>query len=545
QNPMTRCWGFLLQVQRFLESSWNDSDVVPRFCSVYVDLRRAMEELFGQQTVFLLSLRQGFCEGLLQLSFLTTLHLTERFARYIDQRVQEIRSDSSDFRAMDQLQQFLEFVLFLSDLELTNTFEHFYRHYLADRLLSLGPCWLENYVVEHIGICFPNHFPQQMLKNLQEAKDLQREQHLYSLQEVDSGLLSEEDEESEVRRGGRGTASGGVSVPHSVLVEEDEEDLDVQISVLSPRCWAVSSLCYMNDPSKHLPESLGARLQRFTDFYMKSQSTPGSELSQCRRLQWTWLGNAELQYGDLTVRVSTLQMFILLLFNQQEEISEEFLLQSTGMSSPLLSHALTPLTAKDSILRHNQNGETEILIKKPPGNVLQLRPKQTYLNVEEDEGRSLERKRNVLLCLITRIMKMEKEIHIDNLVYVCALCSELWILSQVIDACKKLELKESLPSLGLGCSHTDVLSCVMHLLSLGYVRRGEDSQHILEYLCTEPSTPHKEKHIITLATGIYGIFQHPFHSFGSVLFPASAPQSQSTSLLLPLSLLYEVISVGM
>ncbi|KAM8947624.1 cullin-9 [Pelodytes ibericus] len=466
---IAQCWQGVVQqeVQRFLESSWNDGDLVPQLCSLYLSLRRAMEELFGQQTLFLLSLRQGFCEGLLQLSFLTALHVMEQFARYIDQRIQEIRSDCSDLLALDHLQQFLEFVLFLSDLEIANSFEHFYRHYLADRLLSLGPCWLEDFVVDHIGICFPNRFPQQMLKNLQEASDLQREQNLYSLQELDTRLLAEDDE--------------------SQVMDEDytdEEELNVQISVLSPRCWAVSALCHMDDPRKHFPQSLAGCLERFSDFYSKSQSVLGSGFSQCRRLQWTWLGNAELQYGDLCLRVSTLQMFILLLFNQQEEICEESILQSTGLSPILLSHALTPLTAKGGILNHNQKGRLCLndkeLIVRGPGKVFQLLPKQIYLNVEEDEGCSLERKRNIIFCLITQIMKEENEIHIDNLVF------------KVTEACRKLESrKQSVKLMSFGCSNTDVLSCIMHLISQGYVRRSEDSPHILDYLSNIPSTPHK------------------------------------------------------
>lgn len=40
--------------------------------------------------------------------------------------------------------------------------------------------------------------------------------------------------------------------------------------------------------------------------------------SKPRRLQWTWLGHAELLFGGWTLHVSTLQMFILLHFNSQE-----------------------------------------------------------------------------------------------------------------------------------------------------------------------------------------------------------------------------------
>ena len=46
-----------------------------------------------------------------------------------------------------------------------------------------------------------------------------------------------------------------------------------------------------------------------------------------------------------------------------------------------------------------------------------LLPKQTYLNVDEDSARTLERKRNFIYCLIVHIMKTEKEMHIDNLVF--------------------------------------------------------------------------------------------------------------------------------
>ena len=52
------------------------------------------------------------------------------------------------------------------------------------------------------------------------------------------------------------------------------------------------------------------------------------------------------------------------------------------------------------------------------GEALWLIPPQTYLNVEKDEGRTLEQKRNLLSCLIVRILKAhgEKGLHIDQLV---------------------------------------------------------------------------------------------------------------------------------
>ncbi|XP_066451529.1 cullin-9 isoform X2 [Eleutherodactylus coqui] len=478
---IAQCWQGVVrkQVQRFLEMAWNNEDLVPRLCSMYRALRCAMDEMFGQQTRFLLSLRQGFCEGMLQLSYLTALHVTEQFARYIDRLITAIRVDSSDLRSLEQLKEFLDFVLFLSDLELANSFEHFYRHYLADRLLSLGPCWLESSVVDHIGICFPNRFPQQMLKNLQEAKDLQREEHLFRLQERDRGVLSEEEDDEEEM----------VVEESSVLQYEGVEDADVQISVLSPRCWSIASLCYLDDPSKYLPETLSTPLQHFTDFYTKRQAAVASDVAQSRRLQWTWLGNAEVQYGDLTLQVSTLQMFILLLFNQRKEVLEETIVQSTGVAETLVRQALAPLTGQGGILAH-KNGllyvNGDLVMGRTPGKVLVLVPRQTYLNVEEDEGRTMEKKRNIILCLITQIMKVEKELHIDNLVF------------RVIESCQKLNFGMNLKFLSFSCSHADVLSCIMYLVNQGYARRGDESPHIIEYLSRDPSTPQKSKAHISL-----------------------------------------------
>lgn len=47
-----------------------------------------------------------------------------------------------------------------------------------------------------------------------------------------------------------------------------------------------------------------------------------------------------------------------------------------------------------------------------------LVPPQTYLEVENEEGRSLEKKRNLLNCLVVRILKAhgDEGLHIDRLV---------------------------------------------------------------------------------------------------------------------------------
>uniref|UniRef100_A0A8D0D958 Cullin 7 n=1 Tax=Sander lucioperca TaxID=283035 RepID=A0A8D0D958_SANLU len=474
------CWQGVVQrqVKKFLESSCSLPDFVERYRTLYLRLKNAMEELFGQQTAFVLALRHGFSAALLHLSILRAMHVSERFAQYIDQMIQASGVASGSVETLERLKQFLEPMLFLSGLELASTFEHFYRYYLGDRLLSQGNVWLESAVIDHIGSCFPSRFPQQMLKNLSESAELQQEFHLYRLQQLDRCLQ----EHDQVR-----------------MMEEEwaetEEEAEVQVLVLSPRCWAVSSLCFLEEPANHFPSELCSYLNQFTQFYTHSQYTH----SKPRRLQWTWLGHAELQFGCWTLHVSTLQMFILLQLNSHEEVRVDALLQATGLSAAVLLHALLPLITEDGpltcscpedpsqgVLRLNQ----QVASRSVSGVAacVQLLPRQTYLNVDEDAAGTLERKRNYVYCLIVHIMKQEKEMHIDNLVfklYEAGTCTNM--LSLVLAS-------RSPGSPGAGrfsCSTSDVLSCIMHVISKGCVRRNDDNPHIVEFLPEDPSTPQK------------------------------------------------------
>ncbi|XP_041722975.2 cullin-9 isoform X1 [Coregonus clupeaformis] len=464
------CWQGVVQrrVKKFLDSRCSLPDFVERYRNMYLSLKNAMEELFGQQTAFVLALRHGFSAALLQLSILTAMHMSEQFAQYIDLMIQESGVDSGNVETLNQLQQFLEPMLFLSGLELANTFEHCYRYYLGDRLLGQGKVWLESAVIMQIGTCFPNRFPQQMLKNLSESEELQQEFHLYRLQQLDKTLQDVDEEMMDDQP------------------SEPDEESEVKVLVLSPRCWAVSSPCYLDNSSRYFPKQLCTYLAEFTDFYSNSQCVYNLTHSKPRRLQWTWLGHAELHYGSCTLYVSTLQMYILLQFNHQQDVSVEALQQATGLSPIVLAHALSPLTAEKGILTTDSPNTNFVkgvlrLNKKALSQSLENHsycylPKQTYLNVDEDAARLLERKRNFIYCLIIQIMKAEKEMHIDNLVF------------RVLDTCQK---REATRSVHFSCSTTDVLSCVMHVISKGYIRRNEDSPHIVEFLPEDPSTPLK------------------------------------------------------
>uniref|UniRef100_A0A665X1G4 Cullin 7 n=1 Tax=Echeneis naucrates TaxID=173247 RepID=A0A665X1G4_ECHNA len=460
------CWQGVVQrqVKKFLESSCSLPDFVERYRTLYLRLKNAMEELFGQQTAFVLALRHGFSAALLQLSILRAMHVSERFAQYIDQMIQVSGAAAGSVETLERLQQFLEPMLFLSGLELANTFEHFYRYYLGDRLLAQGNIWLESAVIDHIGSCFPSRFPQQMLKNLGESAELQQEFHLYRLQQLDRCLQERGVEQEEWM--------------------ESEEEADVQVLVLSPRCWAVSSLCFLDEPAKHFPAELWSYLNQFTQFYSHSHH------SKPRRLQWTWLGHAELQFGCWTLHVSTLQMFILLQFNNEEEVSVEALLQVTGLSAAVLLHALMPLISEGAPLVCSQPDDPrhgvltidqQVALRSMDGIPVsvQLLPRQTYLNVDEDAAGTLERKRNYIYCLIVHIMKQEKEMHIDNLVF------------KVLDSCQKQEASRPPGAGRFSCSTSDVLSCIMHVINKGCIRRNEENLHIVEFLPEDPSTPQK------------------------------------------------------
>ncbi|XP_068796966.1 cullin-9 isoform X2 [Struthio camelus] len=464
---ISQCWRGVVQqqVQRFLEAAWQAPDVVERYCKLYQHLRGATAELFGQQAAFVLALAQGFAGALLQLSFLTALHVSEQFARYLDRQMQELRGVVGSTRP---LQQMLEPFVVFCGLELAQAFEHFYRYYLGDRLLAQGPSWLEGAVVEQLGLCFPSRFPQQMLSNLAESEELQQQFYLFQLQEqdkqlleLDTGLESPEDE-----------ALGEAS-----LVEAPE----VKVLVLSPRCWPVSPFCYMDEPGRFFSAALSSPLAKFADFCRRSQRQLGRECTKPRRLQWTWLGHAELQFGDCVLHVSTLQMYILLRFNSAEEVAVDALLQATGLPADLVHHALTPLTHGEGVLVQScTQGAPGTLrlnraaLAQASGRRLRLLPQQTYLRAEMADGSALERKRNVLCCLITRILKAEQQLHIDNLVF------------RVIDACQKGEFGAGLQFLSFCCHSVDVLSCVLHLLNQGYLRRQEGRPQVLEYVSVEP-----------------------------------------------------------
>ncbi|KAM5325227.1 cullin-7 [Glossophaga mutica] len=504
---LTRCWQAVVeeQVNTFLTSHWQDDDFVPRYCEHFNKLQKSSSELFGPRAAFLLALQNGCAGALLKLPFLKAAHVSEQFARHIDQWIQGSRiGGARGMEMLAQLQQCLETVLVFSSLEMATTFEHYYQHYMADRLLSLGSSWLEGAVLEQIGPCFPSRLPQQMLQSLSTSEELQRQFHVYQLQRLDQELLKLEDTEKEIqvdpeasgkehkRECEEEAEEAGAAAAADVAEEEEEnEDLyyegampEVSVLVLSPRCWPIASICHTLNPRTCLPSYLRGTLNRYSNFYDKSQSYPTVQQIPQRRLQWTWLGRAELQFGDQTLHVSTVQMWLLLYLNDLKEVSIDSLLALSGLSPEMLNQAVGLLTSSRGPLDLHEQ-------KDVPGGVLKIRddseeprlrrgnvwliPPQTYLKAEDEDGWNLEKRRNLLNCLIVRILKAhgDQGLHIDQLV---CLVLEAWQKGP----CPPRGLVSSLGR-GSACSSTDVLSSILHLLGKGTVRRHNDRPQMLSY----------------------------------------------------------------
>lgn len=127
--------------------------------------------------------------------------------------------------------------------------------------------------------------------------------------------------------------------------------------------------------------------------------------SKPRRLQWTWLGHAEIQFGCSTLHVSTLQMFILLQFNKHQvsllahthahthahtcplrldsrcfqEVRVDALLEETGLSAAMLLHALQLLTDKGGPLTCSRPDDPTQGASLPPQRRLSSSPSWSSL----------------------------------------------------------------------------------------------------------------------------------------------------------------------
>lgn len=62
---------------------------------------------------------------------------------------------------------------------------------------------------------------------------------------------------------------------------------------------------------------------------------------------------------------------------------------------------------------------------------------------------------------------------------------------QVLESCQKQEAARPPAGGRFSCTTSDVLSCIMHVISRGCARRNEENPHIVEFLPEDPPTPQK------------------------------------------------------
>ncbi|XP_075060645.1 cullin-9-like [Mixophyes fleayi] len=175
-------------------------------------------------------------------------------------------------------------------------------------------------------------------------------------------------------------------------------------------------------------------------------------------------------------------MFILLLFNQQKEVSEKDIVHCTGVSDSLLRNSLLPLTADSGILTVHETtrrlclNETALSDRQMEA-LLNLSPKQTYMSDSERSICALKEKRDFLSHIISQVMKEEREIHVDLLVF------------RVMESCQKQEDTLFLLSPSHKYVATDVLSCIMRQLRDGKIQKKQSDPLILCYKVENPPRP--------------------------------------------------------
>lgn len=93
-----------------------------------------------------------------------------------------------------------------------------------------------------------------------------------------SGKEYERENEEEAEEAGAAAAAADKA---EVEEEEENEDLyyegampEVSVLVLSPRCWPIASICHTLNPKICLPSYLRGTLNRYSNFYNKSEE-PG------------------------------------------------------------------------------------------------------------------------------------------------------------------------------------------------------------------------------------------------------------------------------
>uniref|UniRef100_UPI00358F9E7F cullin-9 isoform X2 n=1 Tax=Myxine glutinosa TaxID=7769 RepID=UPI00358F9E7F len=473
---LATCWGDVAQKQliEFLEKNCSRGDLAELYCTCFTQLCKDLQELFAGHAAFALALHDGFKAVLLTFSHVRAIKVAELFVQAIDQRIRSMCNERLSCVQLEQLG-FLEPFTFLSGLDMASTFEHYYRLYLSERLLTMDCMFLEHLVAVQLQDCFPARLPLAMLKDVSNSQKSTRDFMQYCLEKVDCCLTASEE----------------------TVMEIEEQDWNLHgwegfsVIVASPGVWAFpkGSKMAVSSISK-LPPVMNDFVQEYYNFYSMAQHHVSIH-QQPRKLQWTWLGHGELITNKgLVLHVSTLQMIILLHFNDvnDSKLSVDDFLTNSGISPALFVPHLQMLVDESKVLvcKRNKDESTkgvlqlnEVVLERLEGQLqnMSLLPRHLPSHSGTALAHLLERKKQIISCAVMRILKAEKHMHIDKLIF------------KVIEACQKGSTSSGRTSLPLLCCAMDVNTCVVQLQQQGYVGRGDDSPHIVQYCPAESIVP--------------------------------------------------------
>uniref|UniRef100_A0A8C4N4K8 Cullin 9 n=1 Tax=Eptatretus burgeri TaxID=7764 RepID=A0A8C4N4K8_EPTBU len=473
---LATCWGDVAQrqVMEFMEKNCSRGDPAELYCTCFTQLCNDMQELFAGHAAFALALHDGFKAVLLRFSHVRAIKVAEMFVQAIDQRIRSMYNERLSCVQLDQLS-FLEPLTFLSGLDMAITFEHYYRLYLSERLLTMDCMFLESLIAIQLQDCFPARLPLAMLKDVSNSKKSTSDFMQYCLEKVDCCLAESEE----------------------IVMDIEEQECNLHgwegfsVIVASPSVWAFPKESKMATSSiSKLPPVLKDFVQEYYNFHSMAQYHLSSH-QQAKKLQWTWLGHGELITNKgLVLRVSTLQMIILLHFNDlnDSKLSLDDFLQSSGISPTLFVPHLQMLVDESKILvcKKSKGEGTKGVLQLNEAVLERLERQRQNMSLLPPHLSShsgtvlahmLERKKQIISCAVMRILKAEKHMHIDKLVF------------KVIEACQKGNTGSGRPSLPLLCCAMDVNTCVVQMQQQGYVGRRDDSPHIVLYRPNEGIMP--------------------------------------------------------
>ncbi|KAH8656168.1 Cullin [Tricladium varicosporioides] len=316
----------------------------------------------------------------------------ELLAKYADAVLKKGTNGAEESDLENTLNQIMTVFKYIEDKDV---FQKFYSRMLARRLIHTtsssddAETSMISKLKEQCGYEYTNKL-QRMFQDMQISKDLNS-----GFKEFENGLLE----------------------------PGDEKQVDASYSILGTGFWP------LNPPNTDFtpPAEISKAYERFQTFYGQKHSG--------RKLTWLWQfckGEVKANYckntkTPYTFQVSTFQMAILLLFNENDKNSYEDIAKATQLQSDVLDPALG-IFLKAKVLNMTGGGSD----KPGPGKMFALnydyRSKKIRMNLNipvkaeqkqevEDTHKTIEEDRKLLMqSAIVRIMKARKKMKHTQLV---------------------------------------------------------------------------------------------------------------------------------